>query len=155
MSGFMECIFCDIAYGGAKHYKIYEDRNYLGILDVFPNIKGQSLVIPKRHIPSYAFDLDDTTLSEFMSSTKRVAKILEKGLGVKRVHMVLEGTEVDHLHAKLYPAIGFKDEGSVIADEEASFESYPGFITTLHGPRADDSHLAEIAAEIRRKSSIF
>ena len=74
MSGFMECIFCDIAYGGAKHYKIYEDRNYLGILDVFPNIKGQSLVIPKRHIPSYAFDLDDTTLSEFMSCTTSSAR---------------------------------------------------------------------------------
>ena len=150
----MECIFCKIAYGGLKHYKIYEDRNYLGILDLFPNISGQSLVIPKRHISSYAFDLDDATLSEFISSTKRVAKILEKGLGVKRVHMVLEGTEVDHLHAKLYPAIGFEDEGAIIEDKVAEFKSYPGFITTLHGPKADESELEKLSAEIIRKASM-
>ncbi|MEM3841153.1 MAG: HIT domain-containing protein [Candidatus Micrarchaeaceae archaeon] len=149
----MECIFCEIVYGGLKHYKIYEDRNYIGILDIFPNIKGQSLVIPKRHISSYAFDLDDFTLSEFMSSVKRVAKILEKGLMVKRVHMVLEGTEVDHLHAKLYPAIGFTNSNIVVSGEE-KFESYPGYITTMHGPKASDTELEKLRDEILKKASI-
>ncbi len=35
-------IFCKIVKGEAPSFKIYEDRNFIAILDIYPNIKGQT-----------------------------------------------------------------------------------------------------------------
>ncbi len=146
------CIFCSIVDGSVKSFKIYEDERYIAILDKFPNIEGQTLVIPKRHIESYAFSIDDSDLSEFIITTKRVAKLLERGLGVSRVHLVLEGTEIDHLHAKLYPAIGIgnRDNGIGVTahPKPVKFSEYPGYITTISGKEADDKYLGRVRDRI-------
>ena len=52
----------------------------------------------------------EVRLAKFIKAVKKVANLLEEKLNVKRVHMVFEGTGVNHLHAKLYPAIGYGDE---------------------------------------------
>ncbi len=144
------CLFCRIVEGKVPSYKVYEDKKYLAILDVFPNIKGQSLVLPKRHISSYAFKLGDKDLAEFVFAAKRVVRLLARKLKTGRVHMILEGTGVNHLHAKLYPAIGtdklFKQ---AIAEERVYFESYPGYVTSLMGPKASEETLKRIQKEIR------
>lgn len=137
-----KCLFCMIAKGKVPSYKIYEDRKYVAILDLFPNIKGQTLVLPKRHFDSYAFALSDKTLSDFVLATKKVALLIQKRLKAGRVHMVIEGTGVNHLHAKLYPAIGTDEKfKQAIAEERMYFESYPGYVTTLMGPQASESDL--------------
>jgi diadenosine tetraphosphate (Ap4A) HIT family hydrolase len=145
------CIFCDIANGKINAYKVYEEKNYLAFLDIFPNIKGQTLVIPKRHMGSNIFDLNDKELVEFIKATKRVAKLLENKLGVGRVHLVFEGTGVNHLHAKLYPAIGLKSKEfkEIWAKEKAYFKRYEGYVTTLTGPRASDASLRRVMGQIR------
>jgi len=143
------CIFCKIVEGKESSFKIYEDKNYIAILDLFPNIMGQTLVIPKEHIDSYAFDLSEKELCELMKVTKKVAKMLEKGLKVKRVHMVIEGTAINHLHVKLYPAIGMKSKNEKrIADDRIYFDEYKGYITTLLGPKADEKDLKEVQNKI-------
>ncbi|MGC8687429.1 MAG: HIT family protein [Candidatus Micrarchaeia archaeon] len=145
----MDCIFCKIANNEAGSYKIYEDKDYIAILDIFPNIRGQTLVIPKRHIDSYAFDLPDDELCRFMATSKKVAKIIEKGLKVARVHIVLEGTAINHLHAKLYPAIGMNDKNEQhVSDEVIHFDKYPGYVTTILGPKARDDELKNVMEEI-------
>jgi diadenosine tetraphosphate (Ap4A) HIT family hydrolase len=140
-----DCIFCRIADGTMKSYRFYEDKDYIAVLDIFPNIKGQAVVISRRHRDSYAFKLNDEELSGLVIATKRVARILERKLRVGRVHMVLEGTGVNHLHAKLYPAVG---AGKAFEQAEAvkrvHFESYPGYVTTLMGPKADEKELEEL-----------
>lgn len=142
-------IFCDIVAGRAKGYRVYEDHEFLGLLDIFPNIKGMTIVIPKEHKESYPFDLDDGFMARFFSATKKVAKLLEEKLGVKRVHLVIEGTGINHLHAKLYPAIGLESKRSMmIADERVFFERYMGYVTTLSGPRALDEELEKLRKQI-------
>ncbi len=149
----MECVFCKIANNEAKSFKIYEDKEYIAILDIYPNIKGQTLVIPKKHISSYAFDASDRELCKLMKVSKIVAKMLEKGLGVKRVHMVLEGTAINHLHAKLYPAIGMKSKNDMYwIKEEVYFKRYEGYITTKIGPRAKDETLEKLKNMIVEKN---
>jgi len=136
------CIFCKIVEGKAKAFKIYEDKKYIAILDAFPNIEGQTLVITKRHMNSYAIDLSSRELCSLMTATRKVAKILEKGLKVKRVHIVMEGTAINHLHVKLYPAIGMKNKNEQhIANEIIYFDKYEGYVTTLLGPKADEKDL--------------
>ncbi|MEK6874115.1 MAG: hypothetical protein AABW91_04675 [Nanoarchaeota archaeon] len=65
-----------------------------------------TLVLTKKHFDSYAFDIDDKTYTELMLASKKVAKLLERGLNVKRVAMVMEGMGVNHVHIKLYPLYG-------------------------------------------------
>ncbi|MDE1855419.1 MAG: HIT domain-containing protein [Candidatus Micrarchaeota archaeon] len=145
-----DCIFCKIAAGKVPAYRIYEDKDYLAFLDIFPNIEGQSLVITKRHVESLFSKLEDKELSEFIITTKKVANLIRKRLGVARVHLVLEGTGVNHFHAKLYPSSGMTDSEfkEVIAAERVFFKEYPGYVTTLMGPQADAAALEKVQKKI-------
>ncbi|ASI13633.1 HIT family hydrolase [Candidatus Mancarchaeum acidiphilum] len=138
-----DCTFCKIVSGKIPSFKIYDDGRYMAILDKYPNIKGQALVITKEHVDSYIFDMDDSALSDFMITVKKVAKLLEKGLGVERVHLVFEGTEINHLHAKLYPAIGISKHEKAIANNTINFDKYEGYLSTLRGVEASDDELEE------------
>jgi histidine triad (HIT) family protein len=147
-----DCIFCKIIGGTAPSNKIYEDEDYIGILDIFPTVKGQSLVIPKKHVGSYVFDLSDKELGSLMVAVKKVAKMLQKSLNAARVNLVFEGYGVNHLHAKLYPAIGTeKHNFETFAKEEKYFEIYPGFVTTVLGPKASAEELKRLQKLITGK----
>lgn len=142
-------IFCKIIKGELPSFKIYEGKNFIAILDIYPNIKGQTVMISKKHRSGYAFDLKENELKELISATKKVAKLLERKLGVKRVHIAIEGTGVDHLHVKLYPAIGLGEKYQIIwAKEKKHFSRYPGYVTTLMGPRASDNELRRLMKRI-------
>ncbi len=146
------CIFCRIVNKELPSYKIYEDKEVLAFLDIFPNIQGQTLVIPKKHIDSYVFDVPDNDLKSFIMETKKVAKMLQKRLDVGRVNLVFEGLGVNHLHAKLYPAVGTESRFTeIVAEERTYFESYPGFVTTILGPRASDEDLKALQKKITGK----
>ena len=129
---------------------IWEDRDFIALLDIYPNTIGQSLVIPRKHVQSYFFDLEPEEICSILLATKKVSKMLERGLGVMRVNLVFEGLEVNHLHAKLYPAYGLKGKfESIHSRGTVSFDSYPGYISTMHGPSADPVELERIAKKIR------
>lgn len=147
-----DCIFCSIAKGSVPAVKIWEDENFLALLDLFPNTRGQALVIPRKHIQSYLFDLGPEEINGIMLAARKVSGMLEEGLGVKRVNLVFEGLEIDHLHAKLYPVHGLKERfESIHSRDTVSFGNYPGFVTTLHGPRAGIKDLEAVARAIREK----
>lgn len=74
---------------------------------------GKILLIPKKHYSSYVFDMPNDVYKRYMAATKKVVKILEKGLDVKRVAMVMEGMALDHAHIKLYPLHGLKKKLSL------------------------------------------
>lgn len=112
------CIFCKIAAGEVPTYKIYEDKDYVAFLDIFPVAKGQALVIPKKHLGSVFSDASDAELAGLVLAAKKVANILRKKLPAERVNMVFEGFDVNHLHAKLYPDHGIMKIGSKAPDSE-------------------------------------
>ena len=88
----MSCIFCDIVEAKSLCHKIWEDDKHMAFLSIFPNTKGFTVVIPKKHHSSYAFDQDDGVLSELVIATKKVARLLDKALdGVARTGMFFEG----------------------------------------------------------------
>jgi len=51
------CVFCKIVEGKKKPSKYTKTKNISQYLTFFPNIMGQTLVMPKDHINSYAFNL--------------------------------------------------------------------------------------------------
>ena len=147
------CIFCKIIKGEIDSAKIWEDEEFLAILDVNPNTKGMTLVLTKKHYDSYAFDMPEDVYQGFMEAAGKVAKILEKGLDTKRVAMVMEGMGINHAHIKLYPLYGIVGKFEEIwAKEKVFFDKYEGYISTQLGPQVDISKLKELAEEIRSKT---
>lgn len=145
------CIFCKIVNGEIPSYKIYEDEKFIAILDVFPNTEGMTLVIPKKHYDSYVFDMPENMYKEFMIIAKKVARMIERGLKVKRVAMVMEGMGVNHAHIKLYPLHGLDDKFKEMwAEKKVFFDKYEGYISTQLGPKAEDSKLKKIAEKIKK-----
>lgn len=140
-----DCIFCKIVKGEIPSYKIYEDKDFIAILDLFPNTKGMSLVLTKDHYDSYVIEMDDKAYSEFFLAAKKVCKLLDEKLGAIRTSIVMEGLEINHAHIKLYPMHGlgkeFKEYESL---ERVFFEKYQGYITTLAGPQATEEELTQI-----------
>jgi diadenosine tetraphosphate (Ap4A) HIT family hydrolase len=124
------CIFCKIARGEFDSAKIWEDDEFFAILDLNPNTRGMTLVLPKKHYDSYAFSMPDDVYVKFMIASKKVAKLLEKSLGVKRDD-------------------AFKE---ISASPQAFFHRYQGYITTVLGPRADIQDLKKLAADIKSKA---
>jgi len=148
-----DCIFCKISSGEFDSAKIWEDENFIAILDIMPNTKGMTLVLSKQHYDSYAFDMPDKVYSDLMIASKKVAKILEKSLNVQRVAMVMEGLGVNHVHIKLYPLYGLEEKFKEIwAPEKKFFDRYEGYISTQTGPKKEISELKKLAEEIRNNS---
>lgn len=152
----MKCIFCDIVAGKAPCHKIWENEHHLAFLSIFPNTEGFSVVIPKKHYSSYAFDLSDTILKELVVATKQVAKRIDAAFSdVGRTGMVFEGFGVDHVHAKLFPMHGTGNMAEwtpVKSNVDKYFEQYEGYISSHDYKRADDGKLAAIAKRIREES---
>jgi len=147
-----DCIFCKIVRGEIPSAKVWEDKKHLAILDVFPNTKGMTLVMSKAHYDSYAFDMPDKSYSDLMLASKKVAKLLDKKLKLNRTAMVLEGMGVNHVHIKLYPLHGVDAKFKEIwAKDERYFETYPGYLMTVLGPKADRAELEKLAKQIRGK----
>ncbi|MFA5776979.1 MAG: HIT family protein [Parcubacteria group bacterium] len=144
------CIFCKIIKGEIPSVKIWEDKNFLAILDLYPNTKGMTLVMPKKHYDSEVFEINDKIYSDFFLATKKVANILKKGLRVNRVAMVMEGMGVNHAHIKLYPLHGVGTKfNAVWAGKKVFLKKYPGYLTTQIGPQAGIKELQKIAKQIK------
>jgi histidine triad (HIT) family protein len=148
----IKCIFCKIVEGKVPCHKIWEDDKHLAFLSIFPNTKGFSVVIPKKHYLSYAFDLPDNILKELILATKKVAKILDTKLeDVGRTGMIFEGFGVDHVHAKLFPMHGtkIKEWKPIKSNVDKYFENYEGYISSHDHKRANDDDLKELAKKIK------
>lgn len=147
------CVFCEIANNKLPHHKLWEDDEYMAILGIFPNTKGMTVVFPKKHAGSYAFEVDDSILSGLIISAKKVAKKIDKAMpSVMRTGLVLEGFGVDHLHAKLFPLHGKKTKNwkPIESTKNEFYIEYPGYISSHDSKRADDKELAKLAERIRK-----
>jgi histidine triad (HIT) family protein len=104
----MASIFSRIVSGEIPAYKIAETDDYLAFLDVFPTVKGHTLVIPKKEI-DYLFDLDDELYVGLMKFAKQIAPAIEKAVPCKRIGVAVVGLEVPHAHVHLIPMNSMAD----------------------------------------------
>jgi len=128
------CIFCKIVASEIPSVKIWENNDFIAILDINPNVEGATVLLSKNHQSSNFLSLPEDVLCDFTKAAKTVAEILAGGLGADRVMLVAEGMDVDHAHLKLYPS------------NEAT---YPGFLTTGGGKPTTTEELERVAKKIR------
>ncbi|MCF7857459.1 MAG: HIT family protein [Candidatus Pacebacteria bacterium] len=100
----MSTIFTKIINREIPAHFIYEDDICIVIMDKFPVIQGQVLVISKA-CNDYLFDLDDETYKHLLAVARRISKALDITYNSLRTCLLIEGFEVPHAHIKLYPVI--------------------------------------------------
>lgn len=148
-----DCIFCKIARKELEmSHIIWEDEKHIAFLSIFPNTEGVTVVIPKKHYPSYVFDLPDDVLWDLVFATKKVAKLLDMKLeDVGRTALVFEGFGVDHIHAKLYPMHGTANMGQwkpLNSDIDKYFHRYEGYISSHDYKGVSESELLQTMKKI-------
>lgn len=144
-----ETIFDKIVRGEIDSWKIWEDQSYVAFLTPFPNTPGFTVVIPKKNVGDYIFELPDQDYVGLLAAVRTVAKLLQKALDSPRVALVFEGTGVAYVHAKLIPLHGSLARQTDIWSKDTHFtEEYEGFLTTAEGPKMSDERLTEIRDKI-------
>lgn len=104
----MPCVFCAIVAGTAPAIRVYEDADYLALLDIRPFTRGHTLVIPKLH----SVDLTDTpaaTLAGMTAVGQRIARAARASrLGVTGTNLAINDGKsafqtVFHIHLHVVP----------------------------------------------------
>ena len=151
-----DCIFCKIANNESPCFKIWENDEFMAFLDIMPNVKGQTLLIPKKHYDSDLFLIDDEKFyGKFMYAAKEVIDMLKISLKVQRVWMIMEWMWVNHLHLKLYPMYWLGEDWEQIeVRSHVFFEKYPGYLTTQMWDQADMEELWKIQVQITNSAAL-
>ncbi|HRP57788.1 HIT family protein [Agriterribacter sp.] len=101
-------IFSKIIAGEIPSYKIAENEKCYAFLDIFPLVKGHTLVIPKIEVDNL-FDLPADYLSELLVFAQPVAKAIERSFRCNRCGISVVGLEVPHAHIHLVPINSMDD----------------------------------------------
>lgn len=101
-------IFSKIIAGEIPSYKIAENEKCYAFLDIFPLVKGHTLVIPKIEVDNL-FDLPNDYLSELLVFAQPIAKAIERSFRCNRCGISVVGLEVPHAHIHLVPINSMDD----------------------------------------------
>jgi histidine triad (HIT) family protein len=102
-----DCIFCKIVSGEISSKKLYEDDNFLVVLDAFPQVEGHTLIISKKHFRNL-LDMPSTLGNEMISIAKKVAFDIIKEGKAEGFNLVINNEEcagqaVFHTHIHILP----------------------------------------------------
>ena len=97
----MSSIFTKIIQGEIPCYKIYEDDKTIAFLDIHPETKGHTLVVPKNEVDKI-YELPEEDYLALMNTVKKLSVNMEKVLGTRTLWKVI-GTDVPHAHVHLLP----------------------------------------------------
>jgi histidine triad (HIT) family protein len=127
-------IFAKIIRGEIPSIKVFEDETILVMMDIFPQSRGHTLVIPKAASRNL-LDADPVELSAATAYLPRLARAVKAATGADGVRLMQfneapAGQTVFHLHFHLIPI-------------------YEGVEMGRHGGgKADEGELRELAAAI-------
>ncbi|MCZ4345128.1 HIT domain-containing protein [Devosia neptuniae] len=127
-------IFAKIIAGEIPSHKVFEDDTALVMMDIFPQSRGHTLIIPKTASRNL-LDADPATLSALMPLVQRIANAAKAafsadGVRVAQFNEAPAGQTVFHLHFHVIPV----------------FEGVP--LGAHGGGQADNVELAEHAKAI-------
>lgn len=127
-------IFGKILRSEIPAHKVYEDDSALVMMDIFPQSRGHTLVVPKA--PSRnLLDADPAALAAVMPLVQKVANAVKRatnadGIRLAQFNEAPAGQTVFHLHFHVIPVY----EGTPLAAHA--------------GGKADDAELASLAKAI-------
>lgn len=102
-----ECLFCRIAAGEERSWRVYENEDAVAILDRSPSVPGHTLVIPRRHAADI-WDIRRDDAGRLMEAVHDVAALLEDrlrpdGMTLFQANRAAGWQTVFHIHVHLVP----------------------------------------------------
>lgn len=113
-----ECVLCKIAHGELPSRKVYEDNEYLDIVDSNSCAEGHCLVVPKEHVVRF-YEMDDEKLCHLFRTVKTVAGKIKKAFNPDFVCVFIRGGRIPHLHVAVFPSM---QNDSLSGFPQSSFE---------------------------------
>lgn len=121
------CIFCQIIEGKLETVKIYEDKDIIAILDIYPASLGHMIIMPKQHFETLE-EIPDALLNKLFLFIKEIMPTFLKVTGAKATNIFiaqgeLAGQFVKHFAINLIPRyendnIGFGWKKTKVSKEE-------------------------------------
>lgn len=107
------CIFCEIIDGNIPSKKVYEDDNFLAILDLSQTTYGHTLVMPKKHYDNF-LTMPTNEAGKLMEVVNIVANRIYKNLDCKGCNILMNTNEVAgqtvmHTHVHIIPRYNEND----------------------------------------------
>jgi histidine triad (HIT) family protein len=129
-------IFAKILRGEAPAIKVYEDDVAVAFMDIFPQSRGHTLVMPKGVKARNLLDLPADKVGPLMERVQKVAQAVTKtlnpdGVAIVQFNGAPAGQTVFHLHVHIIPRF----EGAKLAGHS-------------HGNKADIAELEALAKQI-------
>ena len=132
-------IFAKILRGEMPAARVFEDEHVFAFMDVFPQAKGHTLVIPKQSRARNLLEEEPQALSHLILGVQRVARAVRAalnpdGIVITQFNGAPAGQTIYHLHFHVIP----RWEGVAVARHAA-------------GGMADPEELKALAAQIAAK----
>ena len=127
-------IFGKILRGEIPAHRVYEDATALVMMDIFPQSRGHTLIVPKAASRNL-LDADPAALAAVIPLVQKVANAVKQATGADGIRLAQfneapAGQTVFHLHFHVIPV-------------------YEGVALGAHGGgKADDADLASLARDI-------
>jgi histidine triad (HIT) family protein len=101
-------IFKKILRGEMPCVKVFEDEVALAFMDVFPQVEGHTLVVPKQVEARNFLDMPEAKLGDYMLRVQKVTRAVEAGLKPDGIRVIQfngapAGQTVYHLHFHIMP----------------------------------------------------
>ncbi len=96
-------VFTQIIEGTIPCHKVYEDDYAFAFMDIHPIQPGHVLVVSRREVANF-YELEGAEYDGLMRAVRAIACRLKREFPAKRrIAVIIEGLEVDHVHVKLFP----------------------------------------------------
>lgn len=101
------CVFCEIVKGTAHAYVIYEDEQFIAILDKYPISIGHTLVLPKLHCERVN-DLSQRDFCALYARVHALNPLITARVNASASHISInDGTAanqlIPHVHVHIIP----------------------------------------------------
>jgi histidine triad (HIT) family protein len=101
------CIFCKIIAGEIESKKVYEDDEFVAILDIRPAAPGHVLLLPKQHVPILPL-LGEAATRQLFERAAALSQAIKEAMIAERVTIFLAsgyaaGQQAPHVMLHLIP----------------------------------------------------
>jgi len=104
----MSTLFTRIIDGEIPGRFVWEDDEVVAFLTIAPLTQGHTLVVPREEVDSWTHASPEL-LAKVMDVAQSIGKVQEELFDAKRVGVLMEGFEVEHLHVHVWPAYSTAD----------------------------------------------
>ena len=97
-----QCLFCSIVEWKTPQYRIYEDDDFIGILDINPASKGHVIIIPKKH-SQFINEVEGDFSVPIKKITKKIYDVLKADATIIASNGQNAGQKINHISISIIP----------------------------------------------------